>query len=96
MIDTGLLIICSAARPCMALIYPVVYFKQSQYMSEGCVCKKVLYMYEFKRILRTLKICLDLTHSFVFLRLKTMAIIAKVPCLFLFNDLHLSLLPVLQ
>lgn len=47
----------------MALIYPVVYFKQSQYMSEGCVSKKVLYMHEFKRILRTLKVCLDLTRK---------------------------------
>lgn len=67
MIDAGLLIICSAARPCMALIYPVVYFKQSQYMSEGCVSKKVLYMHEFKRILRTLKVCLDLTHKALYL-----------------------------
>lgn len=70
-IDTGLLMICSAARPCMALIYPLVYFKQSQSMSEGCVCRKGLYIYEFKRRLRTFRICLDLTHSFVFLGSKT-------------------------
>ena len=80
----------------MELICPVVYFKQSQYMSESCVWKKVLYMYKCKRILRTLKICLDLTHSFVFLRLEIMAVIATAPRLLRSNDLHLSLSPVLH
>lgn len=91
MIDTGLLIICSAARPCMALIYPVVYFKQPQYMSEGCICKKVLCMYEFERILRTLQAGLDSTHNFVFWEggvLKTGAVIINGLVLLLFNDLH--------
>lgn len=80
MIDTGLLIICSAARPCMALIYPVGYFKQSQHMSECCICKKVLCMYEFERILGAGSASM---HRFVFWGLKTMAMIINVQFLFI-------------
>lgn len=47
-IDTGLLLmICFAARPCMALILTVGYFKQAHFMSESCNYMKTLFLCAF-------------------------------------------------
>lgn len=76
----------------MALIYPLVYFKQSQYMSEGCVCvRKSSTCMNLKEYSGDVEDLFELTHYVAFLRLKTISVIAKLPFPLHFNDLRLPL-----